>query len=74
LELANTNKWFSEVLKDKIKKHRQSIRECNSVAVCYGRNFLKASMKEFEEDFSFFGSRIINKNRNIWYFHCINCF
>jgi len=39
LQLARTNKWMSEVLKDKIKKHRRLIRECNVAAFCYERNF-----------------------------------
>jgi len=70
LILANTNKWFSEVLKDKIKKHRQLIRECNSAAVCYYQCFDLIFRKLYvEEDINF--RHCFNFE---CYFYCVNCF
>jgi len=71
LVLARTNKWFSEVLKDKIKKYRELIRECNSASVCYGKSFGKINQKECEEAWN-------NKSRVTTsfacYFNCLSCF
>jgi hypothetical protein len=63
LMLANTNKWFSEILKDKIKKHRQLIRECNVAALCYNESFSKIKFKEEKSRYKY-----------DVYFHCVNCF
>jgi len=71
LVLANTNKWFSEVLKYKIKKHRQLIRECNSASISYGRCFNKIFAKECEEAWEHRYSVI---SSYACYLHCVNCF
>jgi len=70
LQLANTNKWMSEVLKDKIKKHRQLIRECNAAAICYTKCFDKNIKREYME----VGLNISGYADYESYFHCVNCF
>jgi len=71
LKLARTNKWLNKVLKDKIKKHRQLIKECNSAAICYSNSSHNIIIKEYKKT---------KKNNNfeigfyVSYFHCINCF
>jgi len=71
LQLARTNKWFSEVLKDKIKKYRQLIRECNSASICYSNSFQEISNKEYRK------ARKHNleiTSKYVCYFHCVHCF
>jgi hypothetical protein len=63
LMLAKTNKWFYEILKDKIKKHRQLIRECNVAAICYNESLCKIKFKEESSRYKYDS-----------YFHCVNCF
>jgi len=71
LVLANTNKWFSEVLKDKIKKYRELIRECNSAAVCYSNSFDGILAKECKKARKH--NTEITGISYISYFQCLNC-
>jgi len=66
LMLANTNKWMSEVLKDKIKKHRHLIQECNVAAFCYEQTLCNIRHKTWEEFKCCFDFEC--------YFYCVNCF
>jgi hypothetical protein len=71
LQLARTNKWISEVLKYKIKKHRHLIRECNVAAFCYRNGFNEILAKEYRK------ARKHNlevTSKYISYFHCVRCF
>jgi hypothetical protein len=72
LVLANTNKWFSEVLKDKIKKYRELIRECNSASVCYYNSFDGILAKEYKKARKH--NTEITGITYICYFQCLNCF
>jgi len=71
LQLARTNKWFSEVLKDKIKKYRQLIRECNSASICYSNSFHKILAKEYREAGKH-NSEVTSSY--VCYFYCVHCF
>ena len=71
LVLARTNKWFSEVLKDKIKKYRQLIRECNSASICYGNSFHEILAEEYKEARK---HKYTVTSSYVWYFYCVNCF
>jgi hypothetical protein len=71
LKLARTNKWFNEVLKDKINKYRQLIRECNSASVCYSSSFRDILTKEYNKARR---HNSIVTSSYICYFHCVNCF
>jgi len=71
LQLARTNKWMNEVLKDKIKKHRQLIRECNVAAFCYGNSFREILIKEYRKAWK---HNLDVTSNYISYFHCIRCF
>jgi hypothetical protein len=73
LVLARTNKWFSEVLKDKIKKYRQLIRECNSASVCYSNSFIKILDQERKEAWKN-NNTVIRGITYICYLQCLNCF
>jgi len=65
LMLAKTNKWFHGILKDKIKKYRQLIQECNVAALCYNESFGKIKFKE---------KSFTSLYKCSVYFHCVNCF
>jgi hypothetical protein len=54
LMLANTNKWFNVILKNKIKKHRQLIRECNVAALCYHQSLCNIRLKAWIEDKNYY--------------------
>jgi hypothetical protein len=69
LVLARTNKWFNKVLKDKIKKHKQLIRECNSASACYSESFHKILVDEHIKT----GKKVTDISI-ICYFQCCNCF
>jgi len=69
LVLARTNKWFHDVLKDKIKKHKQLIRECNSSSAYYSRSFHNILVEGHIQT----GKKVTNITF-ICYFQCINCF
>jgi len=69
LQLANTNNWMSEVLKDKIKKHRQLIRECNAAAICFYDCLCFIRFIAFLNDKDYYIRFKFNT-----YFICVNCF
>jgi len=71
LQLAHTNKWFSEVLKDKIKKYRQLIRECNVAAFCYRNSFHEIIAKEYRKAWK---HNLEVTSRYVCYFYCVHCF
>jgi hypothetical protein len=72
LVLARTNKWFSEVLKDKIKKYRELIRECNSASVCYSNSFHDILAEEYKKARKH--NSTVTGITYICYFQCLNCF
>jgi len=69
LQLANTNKWLSEVLKDKIKKYKQLIRECNVASLCFYDSLCIISAITFANDKDYHSKFKFNS-----YFICVNCF
>jgi hypothetical protein len=81
-QLAKTNRWFYDVLEDKIIEHRKLVKEANAVA----SHWLEVSCEDFESlDNVYHQSNILSviktevkklmdENNREFYFYCNQCF